>query len=104
MLAEYDSYAFEDNNVPVTYHFQCDAGPEFTEKGIIKIKGHTFDRIHYVPLFRTPKNCSSGSFQDSYILKTCLRNIRVDSAITNQKKIYDQVDQCLGNKGKFFHS
>ena len=98
MLAEYDSYAFEDNNVPVTYHFQCDAGPEFTEKGIIKIKGHTYDRIHYTPLFETPKNCNG--FQDAFRLNTCLRNIRVNSAITNQKQIYDEVATCIGNKGK----
>ena len=94
MFVEVNEYKYEKANVNVDYHVKCDDGRAFNVAGKIKIKGHTYDNIHFETISQTPQpgKCNKKS-------SSCLKHVETNSLITDREKIFDGFYKCFPQPG-----
>ena len=83
-------YKFDNPNVDVEYHVECNDGSKFTERGTVKLEVERFSQTHFVQkhsVFDYPEDCNEGSYE-------CIRAINGNKVLT-PTEITKQFENCF---------
>ncbi len=84
-------YKIERANVPVMYHFKCDAGTINPQPGSIKLKSTSFTEANfwdYSRQFKTPAECTTK-------VRQCVTSLKANKIISDPEEIRTKFHNCF---------